>query len=68
MLKIQQPWREKVNEMFPGLKKQQSVLTCSPEISDAAVKTSNIIANKIVVALKSCIREELGGKGLLEEV
>lgn len=42
-LKLQQPWREKVNDKLAGLKKQQSVLTSGLEISDAAVKATYII-------------------------
>ena len=38
--------------MLAGLKKQQSVITCSQEISDAAVKASYLIANEIAQASK----------------
>ncbi|KAK7925150.1 hypothetical protein WMY93_007460 [Mugilogobius chulae] len=44
--------KEKINELLAGLKKQQNVFTRSREISDAAVKASYLIANKIALASK----------------
>ena len=44
--------REKINELLVGLKKHLSVFTRSREVSDAAVKASYIIANKIALASK----------------
>ncbi|XP_037787433.1 general transcription factor II-I repeat domain-containing protein 2-like [Penaeus monodon] len=43
---------EKVNELLTALKKQQFVFSRSREISDAAVKASYLIANKIGLASK----------------
>ena len=43
---------EKVNELMTALKMQQSVFSRSREISDAAVKTSYLIANEIALASK----------------
>jgi len=42
-----QPRREKVKELIPGLKKQQSVFTSGRDISAAAVKASYLSANDI---------------------
>ena len=38
--------------MLVGLKKQQSVITCSREISEAAVKAGYLITNEIALASK----------------
>ncbi len=43
---------EKIRELLTGLKKQQAVFSRSREASDAAVKASYIIANKIASASK----------------
>ena len=41
-----------MNELLAGLKKQQSVITRSWDISDAAVKASYLIANDIALTSK----------------
>jgi len=47
-----QPRREKGKELIAGLKKKQSVLTSSRDISAAAAKASYLIANDIALASK----------------
>lgn len=42
--------KDKINEILASLKKQQSAFTQSRDISDAAVKASHLIANKIALA------------------
>lgn len=44
--------KQKVNEMLVGLRKQQSVFTRSRDVSDAAVKASNVIASQVALASK----------------
>ena len=44
--------KEKINEIFAGLMKKQSVFSRSKEISDAAVKASYLIAHEIASASK----------------
>ena len=41
-----------VNELLAALNKQQSVITRSREINDAAVKASYLIADEIALASK----------------